>query len=354
MRFPHCLQHISSSLALGVLLGSTAPATAQLPDIEPHFSIDPASPAIDGIITSDDVLVPGPSIFTPASALGLKDNPPGDVDSLNALSYGKDAGNVLFFSVDRVAVGLPETDVNIEAQPGAEEAAGDVFQTLPPLGDNIQVIDEEDLGLEPGFFGDDLDSVELDSLPMPFTYFSIDSLSATNDFGAGELASDILISDGSGTFDVFADGLKDIGLFNEDDLDALILWDVFEPGVLNPRRDQALFSLSTFSPSAFTYTGNPYIPGVQEFLSPADILFTDFTGDFSLWAKAEDIGLFPDDEVDALDILPDGDGGREFPTPIPEPSSTLGLLLFGTLSAGSALKRKLKQKSAEKPADKAA
>ena len=352
--FRHLWPHISSSLVLGLLFPSIAPANAELP----HFSVDPASPAIDGTITSDDVLRPGPAIFTPALNLGLKDNPPGDVDSLNSLSYGKDRGNILFFSVDRVAVGLLGTDVNIQAQPGAEEAAGDVYQTLPPLGSNILAIDEEELGLEPGFFGDDLDSLELNSLPMPFTYFSLDFLSATNDFGAAGLADDILISAGDGMFATFADGITHIGLLPDDDLDALILFDgcTFGELDLKPNCDFALFSVSTFSPSAFTYTGNSYIPGVREFLSPADILFTDFTGDFSLWAKAEDIGLFPDDELDALDILPNGDNGvgPKFP-PIPEPSSTLGLLVLGTLGVGSKILRKKRtEKLTKKPTDRAA
>lgn len=330
-RFRHLWTKISYSVIFGSLLGNTISVKAQLP----HFSVDPASPAIEGTITSDDVLRPEPAIITPAFSLGLQDNPPGDVDSLNALSYGKDVGDILYFSVDRVAIGLPGTDVNLQARPASEEAAGDVYQTLPPLGDNILFIDEEDLGLTPGFFGDDLDSVELDSLPMPFTYFSIDSLSATNGFGAGGLASDILISDGSGSFGVFADGFSDIGLFNEDDLDALILQDNCSFGVLDPGCDIALFSVSTFSPSAFTFTGNPYIPGVQEFLSPADILLTSFTGSFSLFAEAEAIGLFPDDEVDALDTLPPS-------PPIPESASTIGLLLLGTLGISSTILGKKK------------
>ena len=39
----------------------------------------------------------------------------------------------------------------------------DVYRTLPPFGSNSRVIDEEDLGLVPGFFGDDLVVVRLPS-----------------------------------------------------------------------------------------------------------------------------------------------------------------------------------------------
>lgn len=123
-----------------------------------------------------------------------------------------------------------------------------------------------------------------------------------------------------------------MGIENDDDLDALILFDVTpdpnsplgfipEPnGSLDRGLDMALFSLNTFSSSTFTFTGNEYIPGVKEHLSPADILFTDFNFGFSLWAAAPDIGLFPDDELDALDT-------RE----VPEPSAVLGILVAGGL-----------------------
>ena len=271
------------------------------------FSVDPASPAIDGSLTPDDVLEPDPSIFIPGTNLGLTDDFfNGLFDNLNALSYGRDPiQNPLYFSVDRVAIGLPETDVNSQAQPGAEEAHGDVYKTLPPFGNNSLFIDEQQLGLAPGFFGDDLDALDLDTQSNPeFTFFSVDFLSFPN---SGK-QDDILVNNIN---NVYADGASDIGIDEEDDLDALILFDVTpdgmggfisEPnGILDPGLDQALFSLSTFSPSTFTSTGNSYNPGVKGFLSPADILKTDFTGDFSLWAAASELGLLPDDELDTLD-----------------------------------------------------
>jgi len=288
-------------LFASLVLALLTPVIAGAVLIDPKFSIDPASPAIDGNITPDDVLKTGPVIHTQGTALGLIDDFFGGFfDNLNALSYGQDSiMNPLYFSVDRVAVGLPGTDVNAQAQPGVEEAHGDVYKALPPFSDNTLFIDEEDLGLTPGFFGDNIDALELDTEPMPFTYFSVDFLSPTGDF------TDILISPGDGTFSVFADGESHIGLDPGDDLDALVLWDVFQPGVLNPGIDMGLFSISTFSPNALTFGGS---------FSPADILFTDFSGGFSLWASAADIGLRLDDEVDALDTV------------IPEPST---YLLFG-------------------------
>lgn len=284
--------------------------------IDPKFSVDPASPAIDGDITPDDVLLTGPTVHTQGTDLNLQDDFfSGLFDNLNALSYGQDPiretslSIPLFFSVDRVAVGLSGTDVHDQAQPGFEEAAGDVYKSLPPFENNNIFIDEEYLGLMPGFFGDDLDALELDTEPNPYTYFSIDFLSISN---MGDLSDDILFSDGTGSFDIFAEGVTNIGLEFGDDLDALALWDVFEPGILNPGKDLAFFSISTFSPSTYILSGNTYDPaGIKGYLSPADILFTDFQTEFlpgqkfKLWASADDIGLRSDDEVNALDTVPE-------------------------------------------------
>jgi PEP-CTERM motif len=299
-------------ILLSLFLAMFIPVSAGAVLIDPKFAVDPASPSINGNITPDDVLVSGPALHTPGTALGLIDDFfSGVFDNLNALSYGQDPiKNPLYFSVDRVAVGLPGSDVNAQAQPGVEEAAGDVYRTLPPSGDNKLVIDEQQLGLIPGFFGDDLDALELDSEPMPFTYFSVDFLSPTGDF------TDILISTGNGIFGTFADGESDIGLDPLDDLDALVLLDRGTIGELDRGLDLALFSISTFSPNALIFGGS---------FSPADILFTDFTGNFSVWASASDIGLGQYDEVNAVDTV------------IPEPStlflmaSGLGALLLGKL-----------------------
>lgn len=276
--------------------------------LDPKFSLDPASSSIDNNITPDDVLKPGPAVFTQGVKLGLQDNFfAGVFDNLNALSYGQDPiQNPLYFSVDEVAIGQPGTDVNLEAFPGIEEAAGDVFKSQLPLINNSLFIDEQALGLTPGFFGDDLDALELDSRPKPFTYFSIDFLSATNDFGAADLQNDILVSDGNDAFDVYAFH-QQIGLQVGDDIDALVLIDILDGDldpVADPGIDFALFSLDQFSPSTFTFTGLDYGACVSGRLSPADVCITDFNGGFGLWASALDLGLRPDDNLDALDTIP--------------------------------------------------
>lgn len=275
------------------------PLATQACIITPKFSIDPASPSINGDITPDDILIPGlagPTVFIQGSSLGLQDDFfNGVYDNLDALSFGKDPiTSPVYFSVDRLAVGLPGSAVNTQAQPGVESAAGDVYRALPPLGSNVLAINEGSLGLIPGFFGDDLDGLELDTKDTSRTYFSIDSLSFSNGVGALTYANDIFLNSFGNTY---ASGEVNIGLYPMDDLDALVLWDVYQPGILNPGIDMALFSLSTFSPNTFTAGTGIY--------SPADILFTDFRGSFAPWASAESIGLRPDDELNALDTVPE-------------------------------------------------
>ena len=100
-----------SSIVLTLLISSSVSAAVT-------FSLDPASPAIDGtVITPDDVLVNGPGVNVHGTSLGLTDGfATGLFDNLNALSGGRDSiSTPLLFSVDRVAVGLPGSAVNTES-----------------------------------------------------------------------------------------------------------------------------------------------------------------------------------------------------------------------------------------------
>ncbi|NNM01167.1 MAG: PEP-CTERM sorting domain-containing protein [Gammaproteobacteria bacterium] len=243
------------------------------------------------------MLTTGPVVETHGAALGLADDFfSGLFDNMNALSYGRDPiRNPLLFSVDRVAIGAPGTAVAAEAAPGLEDAAGDVFQANPPFFSNIKRIDESALFLTGGFFGDDLNALDVDRRRprggFEFVYFSVDDLSFN-----GVHAPDVLISPlPGGPFSVFADGIVDIGLLPGDDLDALVLADGGVIGELDAG-DRALFSISAFSTSSIFLGGS---------WSPADVLFTDFSGSFSLFASAASIGLRVDDELDALDTIPE-------------------------------------------------
>ena len=285
------------------------------PSYAVNFSLDPASDSIDGNITPDDVLNSDSTIATSGSELGLEDDFfVGFFDNLNAISYGKDSlKGPFYFSVDKLSLGLAGTAV--QSQRLADESAGDVY--LNSAGSNQLFLDEEELGLIPGFLGDDLDALAIEDKPNGgLTYFSLDDLSFTNFFDT--YSSDILLSDGNDNFSIFADGFSDIGLQDTDNIDALALLDVFEPGVLNPGIDKALFSLSSFSDSLFT-TG----------FSSADILFTDFTGDFSQYVSASELGLDAFDELDALDTVN-----------VPEPLTILGTTT--AIAFGALFKRKQK------------
>lgn len=318
--------------AAGLLMLSAAGAPAV--PLHTRFSLDPASPSIDGNITPDDVLAKGPGVYIQGRDLGLQDAFfTGIYDNLADFSFGKDPiQNPLYFSVDRVAIGVPGTAVFAQALPGIESAAGDVYRALPPDASNLLFINERNLGLVPGFFGDDIDGLELDTDPTPYTYFAIDRLSVTSGFGASSLASDILVSPGDGNFGIYAT-FAQIGLDPSDAIDGLVLLDVANDAVANPGADQALFSVDPFSPDTFTFTGLDYVPCVPGHMSPADVCYTDFTGAFSLWTAAPGIGLRPDDNVDALDTIPG-------PVPEPATSALLGVALSIVVFARTAAARR--------------
>jgi hypothetical protein len=341
------VDRMSSSLGLG-------PVPAPPPYLGP-FTPNPGAPA------------PAP---LPPGALGTFGLSPND--NIDALSFGRDSGHVLFFSVDTASVGLPGTHVRREAvtspfsaaaapplptNPGGgdpgHEAAGDIFKSLPfaPFGSYIPLhfatgrfvapailaanelaIDERLLGLQaPASNGralarpeDDLDALELsdaadpifgvdlvdnttgvappDGIPDRFVFFSIDTASPANAM-PGIDPDDILVSPPGGfVFSVFANGATTMGLLPGDDIDGLALSDVPPFGVLNPPRDEALFSLHPGSPSV--RVGPDGMAGTGDEVSPADVFYTNFTGTHVLYASAGALGLLTTDNVDALDIWP--------------------------------------------------
>ncbi len=264
--------------------------------------------------------------------LGLQDDVSGGfIDILNALSYGDDPiTRSLSFTVDRTSTGLSETAVNEQAL--IQEQSSSIFREEPSfIGTNKLLNDASSLGLTSGLFGDGLNSLS-SSFGGGNIYFSINLFSASNGFGANGLSSDILISSGDGSFSIFADG-STMGLMPGDDIDALILLDRGTKGVLDPGLDQAVFSLSSFSANALTITGNLYEFGVPGSLSPADLLFTDFTGNFFGYVSALDQGLIPEDD-DKTGITPT----------VPEPSLFLSLLRLGSWGLINYNQKQLKSK----------
>ncbi len=89
-----------------------------------------------------------------------------------------------------------------------------------------------------------------------------------------------------------------------DSIDALIVWDNGTPLLMEPGVDYALFSVSPGSQILNTWAG----PQGQT-IDAGAILFTDFTGTFSVYLFSSDLGLAPApnmpsgvENVDALDI----------------------------------------------------
>jgi hypothetical protein len=89
-----------------------------------------------------------------------------------------------------------------------------------------------------------------------------------------------------------------------DSIDALIVWDNGTPLLLEPGVDYALFSLAPCSQTLFNWVG----PGGQT-IDAGAILFTDFTGTFSVYLFSPDLGLAPApgqpsgvENVDAMDM----------------------------------------------------
>ena len=292
-----------------------------------------------------DVLTPGPSVHLSSIAAGLVwDNDLWQGDDVDALSAGLDSFTgppILFFSVDRQSVGIsgsPEvpsvSDVYEEAQSG--QAAGDVFVTVhghpagvppawaPPNGYNMLHINQSELGLHPPVFPteaytggktiDDLDALNFsefdldgDGGPDIDVYFSLDN-GSTSLSALGATPDDILrAAPGGASVGVFADGVTDIGLLPGDDLDALVLLDGLGRGEVTPLADRAFFSLAPGSPSL---AANGY--------SAADILSTNFNGNFWREYTAAELGLLESDNIDALEVQPGV---------IPEPGT---LFLIGT------------------------
>jgi len=233
-----------------------------------------------------------------------------------------------------------------------DEAAGDIFcsmhyrgfgagagHLLSParMNTNGLEIDEQDLGLQapaithslglgPG--EDDLDALEADDAArvdpdvngLPeldgFIYFSLDRISTqvvagtadpfpglcTGPDADGVTPDDILISEAPGmgphTYAIFARGVSDIGLLSGDNLDALCLFDADPIGVLDPN-DAILFSLSGGSPSLVA-GANPGWPAGA--ISPADVLEWTMGAGITRYASPMSLGLFDEDELDALDI----------------------------------------------------
>ncbi len=268
----------------------------------------------------------------------------GGFEHLGRLVQGElpEKDQVLYFCVDRLAIGLPNTEVRTEAT-GPAGAHGAIFSLdLGSLGSVPTIFRRAmDLNLSPGFFGDAIDGLQVTHgtnqirINQPFTYLTYWRGSTmlglpANYSGGGADPTGLTTDDialGLSTL-LFASGVRDIGLLPGDAIDGLMLFDVTpDPdapggfrrdrnGILDPGFDMAIFSLDPFSPSTTTGGAGPWSPG--------DLILTRFLGDTELFMSAARLGLGPTDNVTAIAITP-------------EPAS---FSLFVTGAAGLLLRRR--------------
>ena len=320
----------------------------------------PAIPAMDA-----EILVPPPGMPFPVPHVVMSllyGQPFGYVDAVSRDSdKSLNIGSFhLSFSVDRISKGIAGSAVGSEW--AFNQQPGDIYRTqlqfqhpvnfapiLPmvmgyngPLptagaagGTNFLVVDESQLNLTagnpPGILvppgvpcppimrgtHDNADAVE-------FQVFDVDGDQNTDTWMYFSVAPDEMLVSmlmpqdiycvppglPAGAATQYADGFIDIGLigWESDNIDALVVWEDpnAPPGVVDPGMDYALFSLSHGSVSLNQWG-----------LTESDILFTNFTGAFWLFARGGQLGLMdapgmmPGDNVDALETLYPGDANLD-------------------------------------------
>ncbi|MFC1572509.1 FlgD immunoglobulin-like domain containing protein [Candidatus Eisenbacteria bacterium] len=321
------IDRMSAALGIGTTPGLVG--CAGTPPPPPPF-MGPFSP--NTIPAAGD---PCPAPPTGPGALGLT---PGD--NINSLSYGRDMGNILLFSVGPAATGVPGSAVRFQSTlsppalpvtaagavpsnaggaPG-REAAGDIFNSPvifpppPPIvgifgagpptaavpappGLNTLALDELLLGLQApatafsvlGIPEDDLDALEIG--PMSRVDDDIDGRIDVNRFvfftltpgspslpGSGLSARDILVATNGPPFGfvLYASGVANIGLHATDVIDALVLHDSSVGGP--PDGILGFGDEALFSLAAGSGTLTGLNPNYPGGGSPGDVFYTSFPG----------------------------------------------------------------------------
>lgn len=322
-------------LSLTAILAASLPAWAGV-------SIDRASPSLGcgGVpaVTAGHLysqVVPtggcdvgglGPllEVARPAFGLGPGDN----VDALSAhVPWFSSDEFVFVFSGDRASMGLPGTPYR--NQFNRNQAAADLFQTSavpsisPAVAESmgcvlpvtiappaLRYLNQTDFNFihtalpgAPWMAGpiDNIDAVELDDLDINndaihdvAVYFSLDPASPS----LVTSAADIYYAPAGGVFSRFSQPYQ-LGLGDDDNLDALVIWDSWVPGISNPGADFAIFSLAPGSPALNGLDG---IAGTADDHSAADLFVSDFVG-HCVYLTADQLGLLFEDNVDGLDVI---------------------------------------------------
>lgn len=264
------------------LLTVGLPAPPMVPEPNPPVAGASNPP---GILFSGSPVGLAPSLGLAGVAVGGELNE-GEID---ALSYGRDKGNGIFFSVDEFTEGVSDRpggvvpNANSEGAVGAAEASADVFvyrgpkvptqqPTVWAFGNSAFLDGDgssaEGLGLiEPNppdsvvlqEAGDHLDAMDIDTLPNdmlgPF-YFSLDSSfddplePAGPNLGtaaaSGFVGGDVLLQSTPGAITAIYASAQNLGLdiagADTDDLDALALSDNGDM-MFDPSTDEIFFSV---------------------------------------------------------------------------------------------------------------
>jgi hypothetical protein len=247
------------------------------------------SVAFGGIVYATDPASVNAGNYSAADIVGLVRG-----DILTPFSFGNDPiVSDLYFTVDREAVGAPGSDVAHFSDPAGEGGAnGSIYFSTNHSGTNELYAYGADLGLNPGFFGDDITGLSV--LPLiDNVYFAL-SVGSPTLTRLGLSPADILVSGPAG-FGIFARAFR-LGLDPNDQLDGLVLLDIGARAALDIGTDIALFSISSFSPDATTAGGT---------LDPGSVYMTTFNSKNTLFRSATDLGLLPGDEIQDIATIPE-------------------------------------------------
>jgi len=261
--------HVFRNFAPGTNVLLYAPAMLAVADNEDVDAYENKPVAIPALAQADD--------------FGLEDPVPGQI-----------ARPFTFFSVDNEAIGQNPAATGmanaVNTQAGSSEAAGDIFVGFGG-GTNLLLIDQDQLGLHSGGFGDPAD--DLDAVALNIRISQSDLEQRIND-----------------AVQAFEDSIANQGSPHSG------------PGIDEPLLGEGeavvLFSVEEGSIGKFG-SAVDFEHRVDANSESADLFFSDLSGQNYLSFEATDLGLLETDELDALDTFR-----------IPEPG-TIGLLMAGGL-----------------------
>jgi len=316
------------------------------------FSLDAASPSLGTVLKPDDILNRFPA--------GGEATLAGVGEEVDAFSYGKPLDDFLsyfpplsdvFYSIGPSSLGISGTPVRAESQ--LECAAGDIFRLRLSFGDStIKLVFDGDgttappLGLSEEPTADNLDALDMHSVPGETVYFSI-SASSLPSFPPGTSAADVFVMNPQAPgYDAAPPAVRyasaeAMGLAGADDIDALVVFDdgdrVFTPGA-----DVVVFSLAPGSPYIGTGDPGPNYPAVA--VTEGDLLVDKGVYGFdrpSVYVDAATLGLSAvrdggaaDDNLDAADMIRRGLGASIGPKWLQQADCGYGLNVQSWRKAG--------------------